>query len=103
MLFINSAVNKQILRVCGGSSGEAGVVDAEVNKKGICCQEGPSVALHIVQERAHHVWGWGQGSRMLQELVREDRFQEACLSQAGDAGGWTVLSQRWGHHREVGK
>lgn len=63
MLFINSAVNKQILRVWGGSQG-AGVVDAEVNQEGLCCQEGPSVILHVMQGRARHVCGEEEGSRM---------------------------------------
>lgn len=40
-------------------------MEAEVNKKGICRQEGPSVALHVMQGRAYHVQGLGEGSRML--------------------------------------
>lgn len=82
-------------------AGGTGVVGAAVNRKGICCQEGPSVALHVMQRRAHHVWGLGKGSRVFQKPVGEGHFRRP--SEPGRGCWGTVWSQWRGHHGEVGK
>lgn len=82
-------------------AGGTGVVGAAVNEKGICCQEGPSVALHVMQRRAHHVWGLGEGSRMFQKPVGEGHSRRQ--SEPGWGCWGTLLSQWRGPHGQVGK
>lgn len=104
MLFINSAVNKQTLKVCGWELGSGGV-GAAVNKKGMCCPAGQchggDWTLPIMQWRAHKCGAQG-GAWTPLERTRRTLPSGVCELDWEAAGtlGNGGLSRWWGHHKE---